>query len=85
MEIVNCELSKPKFTTECTAAYIETIRRFLTDEVATRLVRLRRTRGMFDASERFDEWDEETDLSMGASCKSLIYHVLCCTNLRRCR
>ena len=70
MEMVDHELSKKKFTSECTAAYLATIRGFISENVAQRLAEIRKSRGMFDALEREDEWDEQTDLSMGASCES---------------
>jgi|SRR5229473_1481702 len=67
LEIVDRELSLPRFVTECTPAYISTIRTFLTDHVARRLAIVRKSRGMFEALERSEEWDEYTDLSMGAT------------------
>ncbi|KAI0056684.1 beta and beta-prime subunits of DNA dependent RNA-polymerase [Artomyces pyxidatus] len=67
LEIVDRELSLPKFTVECTAAYISTIRGFIREHVADRLGDARKSRGMFEALERDAEWDAETDLSMGAS------------------
>ncbi|KAI0268359.1 beta and beta-prime subunits of DNA dependent RNA-polymerase [Gloeopeniophorella convolvens] len=67
LEIVNRELSLPRFAAECTPAYIDTVRDFLKEHVADRLASARKSRGMFEALERYDEWDEDTDLSMGAS------------------
>jgi DNA-directed RNA polymerase III subunit RPC1 len=67
LEIVNRELSLPRFAAECTPAYISTIHTFLDDHVAHRLAIVRKSRGMFEALERNDEWDEDTDLSMGAT------------------
>ena len=67
LELVDRELSKRKFTSECTAAYIAMIRGFISENVAHKLGEIRKSRGMFEALEREDEWDEETDLSMGAS------------------
>jgi DNA-directed RNA polymerase III subunit RPC1 len=64
--MVDHELATQKFTSECTTAYLATIRGFTVDKV-TSLADHRRYRGMFDAWEREVEWDEETDLSMGAS------------------
>ena len=61
------ELSHPRFATECTPAYISSIHTFLNDHVAHRLAIVRKSRGMFEALERSDEWDEYTDLSMGAT------------------
>ncbi|KII96076.1 hypothetical protein PLICRDRAFT_130272 [Plicaturopsis crispa FD-325 SS-3] len=67
LEIVDSELATKKFLAECTAAYLATIRGFVTDRVAHRLGEVRKSRGMFDAIEREEEWDADTDLSMGAS------------------
>jgi len=67
LEIVNRELSLSKFVTECTPAYISTIRTFLNDHVVHRLATVRKSRGMFEALERNEDWDEDTDLSMGAT------------------
>ncbi|KAH9999782.1 beta and beta-prime subunits of DNA dependent RNA-polymerase [Russula vinacea] len=67
LEIVDRELSLPRFVTEFTPAYISTIRTFLHDHVAHRLAINRKSRGMFEALERSEEWDEDTDLSMGAT------------------
>jgi DNA-directed RNA polymerase III subunit RPC1 len=67
LEIVDYELSQPKFQTECTAAYIATIRAFILDSIVRRMASFRQKHGMFDAEEREDEWDEYTDMTMGAS------------------
>jgi DNA-directed RNA polymerase III subunit RPC1 len=69
LEIVDRELSLPRFVTECTPAYISTIRTFLNEHVVHRLAIVRKSRGMFEALERNEEWDEDTDLSMGATGK----------------
>lgn len=69
LEITDRELAKQRFTVECSAAYIATIRSFVLENVATRLADARQSRGMFDALYREAEWDEETDLSMGATGK----------------
>jgi DNA-directed RNA polymerase III subunit RPC1 len=68
LELVDRELASQKFASECTPAYLATIRKFVADNV-TLLADHRRYRGMFDALERETEWDEDTDLSMGASGK----------------
>jgi len=60
-------LNTKKFTSECTAAYIATIRGFITDNVVHPLAKMRKARGMFEALERFEEWHSSIDLSMGAS------------------
>lgn len=64
---MNRELASEKFTSECTAAYLATIQGFITDHVVHKLAEARSSRGMFEATERDDEWDADTDLSMGAS------------------
>lgn len=61
------ELASEHFTNECTAAYLATIQGFITDHIVRRLAEARSSRGMFEATEREDEWDADTDLSMGAS------------------
>jgi DNA-directed RNA polymerase III subunit RPC1 len=72
-EITDSELSKPRFQNECTAAYVASILGFITDHIANRLAKVRECRGMYNALEREAEWDEETDLSLGASCTSYRY------------
>lgn len=67
LEIVDRELSHPRFVAECTPAYIAAVRTFLNDHVTHHLATVRKSRGMFEALERSDEWDEDTDLSMGAT------------------
>jgi hypothetical protein len=67
MEITSQELSKPRFQNECTTAYIATVRGFVLDNIARKVARVRKSHGMFEAEEREEEWDEETDLSMGAT------------------
>jgi DNA-directed RNA polymerase III subunit RPC1 len=70
LEIVNFELASEQFISECTAAYLATVRGFITEHVVHKLVAARGSRGMFEATERENEWDADTDLSMGASGKS---------------
>lgn len=67
METTDRELTSEKFKTECTAAYIATVRGFVLDKIARRAVKIREQHGMFGAEERQEEWDEDTDLSMGAA------------------
>jgi DNA-directed RNA polymerase III subunit RPC1 len=76
MESVDRELSKKKFTTECTPAYLATLRGFIAENIAQRLAAIRKSHGMFEAIDREEEWDENTDLSMGASSKQLLASVL---------
>lgn len=67
MELVNKHLSSPKFTQACSSAYTDTVRSFFLEHVAQKLSLVRKSHGMFDALEREDEWDEDTDLTLGAS------------------
>ena len=61
------ELSSKKFTRECSEAYLSILRNFIYDNVVKALADERNKHGMFDALENEDEWDADTDLSMGAS------------------
>ena len=74
-EIVNQQLSSKRFRSECTPAYLASIRDFIQTRVVRWQAEIRSSRGMFDALERDEEWDEYTDLSMGAS-GSCFIHVL---------
>ena len=67
LEAVERELNTAKFTSECSAAYIATIRGFIIDNVVHPLAKMRKARGMFEALERFEEWHSSIDLSVGAS------------------
>lgn len=67
VEVVDEELARLEFRAECTAAYIATIRGFTLDSIARRVGRFRKYHGMFEAEEREAEWDEFTDLTMGAT------------------
>ncbi|KAG6885787.1 hypothetical protein C0993_009892 [Termitomyces sp. T159_Od127] len=67
LEIADQEMSAPRFVSECPAAYMATIRGFLIDNVVHKIANARKSQGMFEALDREEEWDEETDLSMGAS------------------
>ncbi|KAK7689907.1 hypothetical protein QCA50_006546 [Cerrena zonata] len=67
LEYVDRELADRRFTSECTAAYIATVRGFVAEHIAHRVADIRKARGMFEALERNEEWDTDTDLSMGAS------------------
>jgi DNA-directed RNA polymerase III subunit RPC1 len=67
MELVDQELATPRFSSESSPAYLETVRKFILENLANKLAGTRKSRGMFDALEREAEWDEDTDLSMGAS------------------
>jgi DNA-directed RNA polymerase III subunit RPC1 len=67
MELTDSILGEKRFTNECNAAYLTTVRDFVLKHVAEKVAKERRDRGMFDALERYMEFDEDTDLSMGAS------------------
>ncbi|KAJ3826441.1 hypothetical protein F5878DRAFT_258749 [Lentinula raphanica] len=67
VELVDKELGSKRFTTECTPTYVDSLRSFLVDKVVTKLARARTDQQMYDALERSSEWDEDTDLSFGAS------------------
>ncbi|KAN0097898.1 hypothetical protein V8E55_002344 [Tylopilus felleus] len=67
LEVMDSELGTPKFTNECTAAYIATIRDFITDGIVSQLAKIRKAHSMFEALQRNDEWDADTDLSLGAT------------------
>ena len=71
MDIVNAELSSPRFVNECTAAFLATVNRFMRG-VVTRVAKVRNDHGLFDAVEKDAEWDEFTDLTMGATSKSVL-------------
>ena len=68
LEFVDRTLAGRKFTSECTAAYLATIRKFISENIAQSMADIRKRHHMFDALEREDEWDADTDLTMGASC-----------------
>lgn len=67
LEIVDKEFATSRYESECPAAYLAIIRGFLAEKVVERMADIRKTHRMFEALERNDEWDEDTDLSMGAS------------------
>lgn len=76
IEIIDKELSTRRFTSECTPSYLATLKQFTIEHIARHLAKVRQSRGMFDALEKSDEWDEDTDLSMGASCKYCLFGPL---------
>ena len=67
------ELSSDKFVSACTPAFRETVRSFIAENIARRLARVRASHGMFEALERNEDWDEDTDLSLGASGGLLVF------------
>lgn len=66
-EYVDKELRTKRWMKECTAHYLSTIRNFIFSSITKKLADLRDAHGMFDALTKSDEWDEETDLNMGAA------------------
>ncbi|TIA73384.1 hypothetical protein E3P92_01635 [Wallemia ichthyophaga] len=66
-EHVDKELRTKRWMKECTPHYLSTVRNFIFSSITKKLADLRDAHGMFDALTRSDEWDEETDLDMGAS------------------
>jgi DNA-directed RNA polymerase III subunit RPC1 len=67
MEVTDRELGEKRFVTECSPVYRTSVRDFVAEHVAQKMVDERKERGMFDALEREADWDEDTDLSLGAS------------------
>ncbi|KZT20622.1 beta and beta-prime subunits of DNA dependent RNA-polymerase [Neolentinus lepideus HHB14362 ss-1] len=67
LEIVDSELSQKRYLSESTAAFRATVRGFVTEHIVHKLAEIRKSRGMFEALEREEEWDADTDLSLGAS------------------
>ena len=66
-EIVDQELSQPKFLRHCTAVYIAAVRNFIQYHGIQPLADAHRSRRMFEALEHNNEWDMTTNLSMSAS------------------
>ena len=60
------ELASPRFRNECTSAYIKSIEDFIQINVIDKVTTCRDQHGMFDAAEKSEEWDDDTDLSLGA-------------------
>jgi DNA-directed RNA polymerase III subunit RPC1 len=67
LELVDREFGTARFQNECTPAYLDTVRTFIFKNLVHKMAKERTSRGMFDALERGDEWDEAMDFSMGAS------------------
>jgi DNA-directed RNA polymerase III subunit RPC1 len=67
MEITDSVLAEKRFTSECNAAYLATVRDHILKNVAEKVAKERRNRGMFDALERYAELDDDFDLTQGAS------------------
>lgn len=69
IQLMDKELTSKKFTAVCSDTYIAMLRKFIVDYAVEVLAKKRREHGMFDAIEVSDEWDADTDLTMGASGK----------------
>ncbi|KAF5389823.1 hypothetical protein D9757_003589 [Collybiopsis confluens] len=67
IELVDKGLKSSRFTTECSSTYVQMLREFIMDNAVTKLAHARTEQGMYDAVERPNEWDDDTDLSFGAS------------------
>ncbi|PWY98687.1 putative RPO31-DNA-directed RNA polymerase III, 160 kd subunit [Testicularia cyperi] len=91
-EVVDRELNSPRFKNLCTDKYRDSIAEFLRENVVERAAKVREAFGMYPALEREEEWDEETDLSLGAdaaqhavvSNKTKIKEVAVLEFLRQC-
>jgi len=66
-EIVERELATPKFRNECMPQYIASVKDYIIKVLVEKIAATREEHGMFDATVRDSEWDEDTDLSLGAS------------------
>lgn len=66
-EIVQAELSSRKWTQLTTEKYREQVHTFLHEQVVKRAGEVREHFNMFPATERGGDWDEDTDLSLGAT------------------
>jgi hypothetical protein len=67
LELVEIGLSSPRYQAECEPVFRDIVRNFVRTNVVQRLAAIRAEHGMFDAMDKPPDWDEETDLSMGAS------------------
>ena len=67
MQLVDDELASKKFIAVCSESYISVLRKFIYDTAVAPLAELRGKHGMYDALQKEEEWDDDTDLSMGAS------------------
>lgn len=66
-EITEEVLTSKDYVRACTEMYISQVRDFVHVYVAKRAADIREAHGLYGALEREDDWDEDTDLSMGAS------------------
>ena len=65
-EVIDRELNSQRFVSLCTEKYREQVSAFLQKAVVEKAAAIREAFGMWPALERNEEWDEDTDLSMGA-------------------
>ena len=70
VELVDRELASPRFTKETTEMYRQQVREFMM-QVADKAAQIREAHGLFGAEERNDEWDDDTDLTMGAGADAI--------------
>ncbi|KAL5530725.1 RPO31 [Sanghuangporus sanghuang] len=67
VQLVDDELASKKFMAVCSESYISMLRKFIFDTAVAPLAEHRRRHGMYDALQKEEEWDDDTDLNMGAS------------------
>ena len=67
LEIVERELTSKKFAAVCSDQYLSLIQNFVNDNAVKALAEQRKSHGMFEAMEKEEEWDADTDLTMGVS------------------
>jgi DNA-directed RNA polymerase III subunit RPC1 len=66
MEIVEAELQSTRYQAECADIFMDSVKKFVQENIANRLAKVRRSHGMYDALDRPTDWDIDMDLSMGA-------------------
>jgi DNA-directed RNA polymerase III subunit RPC1 len=69
-EMVAAELASPRWIKETTEKYRDQVQEFMT-AIVDKAAAIREAHGLYPALEREDEWDEDTDLTMGASIAAL--------------
>lgn len=76
IDYVDNQLAQARYATECSPSYITIVRDFIMEHIVHKLADTRRRRGMFDALDKSDEWDADTDLSMGATGESVCPRIV---------
>ncbi|KDN52100.1 beta and beta-prime subunits of DNA dependent RNA-polymerase [Tilletiaria anomala UBC 951] len=71
-EFVDRELASSRFTKETTEMYRQQIRGFISEHVVKKAAAIREAHGLYPAEDREEEWDEDTDLTMGADYESRV-------------